>query len=200
MLTGLKNPRHLIAMQMARSTCLDEYLTVLIEGPHIFAPTGACWAHCSIWGHHSWGQRTLWSMWWGSLRFWGHWHACCLPWQRLPVPALSSCSQPLGDLVHVVDTEPLNFLPPLLSGLLACNQVFLFGGLRALWLPAGFLWPLPLPQGQGLRSRVGGTVGFIPYGAMKTALDWRPGCHSSLATNWSQDLAYSFTPGPSFLI
>lgn len=70
------------------------------------------------------------------------------------------------DLVPVVDTESLNFLPPLPSGLLTCNRVFLFGGLRALWLRTSFLWLLALPKGQGLGSRAGGTVAFVAYGVM----------------------------------
>lgn len=70
------------------------------------------------------------------------------------------------DLVPVVDTESLNFLPPLPSGLLTCNRVFLFGGLRALRLRTSFLWLLALPKGQGLGSRAGGTVAFVAYGVM----------------------------------
>lgn len=98
----------------------------------------------------------------------------------------------------MVDTESLNFLPYLPSGLLACNRLFLFGGLRALRLRNGFLLPLPLPQGQGLGGRAGGTVDFIPSGAVGMALDLRSGLSSRLGHKWPQDVAKSLYPWSRF--
>lgn len=146
-------------MQMAISTCLSQTSDCSVPGTTYFCPYWSSPCPTVPLEDSLPEGRELFEAWDGAPRVPGdmdlpaaHIGSCSPHWQLLPIAAPASCSQAPGDVARVVDTEPLNFLPHLPSGLLACNRVFLFGGLRVLRLRTGFLRPLPLPPG----TRFGG--------------------------------------------